>query len=107
MQQLETKITEANAHTTITRLEGITHWYNTQKKPITMDSIKSILRDHEYGVCDHQQGVSYDKDGNRKTEDIAGTLWSWIATLGTGEVEICEGSPCKNDYFVESVILEE
>ncbi|MFX0150692.1 MAG: C45 family autoproteolytic acyltransferase/hydrolase, partial [Candidatus Hodarchaeota archaeon] len=37
MQQLENEITEANAHTTITRLEGITHWYNTQKKPISID----------------------------------------------------------------------
>ncbi|MFX0067291.1 MAG: C45 family autoproteolytic acyltransferase/hydrolase [Candidatus Hermodarchaeota archaeon] len=102
MQQLENKITEANAHTTITRLEGISHWYYTQKKPVTIDSIKSILKDHEYGVCDHQQGVSYNEDGNREEEDIAGTLWSWIATLGTNEVEICVGSPCKNDYMVDT-----
>jgi predicted choloylglycine hydrolase len=107
MQQLENKITEANAHTTITRLEGITRWYNTQKKPITIDSIKSILRDHEHGVCDHQQGVSYNEDGDREYEDIAGTLWSWITILGTNEVEICVGSPCKNDYIVEPVRLEE
>ncbi|MFX0125515.1 MAG: C45 family autoproteolytic acyltransferase/hydrolase [Candidatus Hodarchaeota archaeon] len=104
MQQLENKITEANAHTTITRLEGITNWYNAQKKPISIDSLKSILRDHEFGVCDHQQGVCYDEDGNREEEDIAGTLWSWITTLGTNEVEICVGSPCKNNYSVEPVI---
>jgi hypothetical protein len=107
MQHLKNKITEANAHTTITRLEGITRWYNTQKKPITIDSLKSILRDHEHGVCDHQQGVSYNEDGDREYEDIAGTLWSWIATLGTNEVEVCAGSPCKNEYFVEPVILNE
>ena len=106
MQKLEHKITKENAHTTITRFEGITHWYNTQKKPISIDSIKSILRDHEYGVCDHQQGVSYNEDGVRESEDLAATLWSWIATLGTNEIEICVGSPCKNDYTIESVRLD-
>ncbi|MFX0206927.1 MAG: C45 family autoproteolytic acyltransferase/hydrolase [Candidatus Hodarchaeota archaeon] len=104
MQQLEIEITEANAHTTITRLEGITHWYSTQKKPVTIDSIKSILRDHEHGVCDHQQGASYNEDGKREDEDMAGTLWSWIATLGTNEVEVCAGSPCKNNYRCISVV---
>ncbi len=89
MKRLEVEITEANAHTTITRLEGITNWYNNHKKPITIDSVKNILRNHEYGVCDHA--------------GEAGTLWSWIATIGENEVEVSSGYPCKNDYHLKSV----
>ncbi|MHA2297259.1 MAG: C45 family autoproteolytic acyltransferase/hydrolase [Candidatus Hodarchaeales archaeon] len=90
MKHLEIEITETNAHTTITRLEGITNWYYNQEKPITIDSIKTILRDHKFGVCDHN--------------GEAGTLWSWIATLGSNEVEICSGNPCIGNYQSESVI---
>jgi predicted choloylglycine hydrolase len=89
MKLLEAEITEENAHTTITRLQGITDWYNNHEKPISIESIKSILKDHEYGVCDHN--------------GEAGTLWSWIAQLGTNKVEICEGKPCTGKYQRDSI----
>ncbi|MFX0125662.1 MAG: C45 family autoproteolytic acyltransferase/hydrolase [Candidatus Hodarchaeota archaeon] len=103
MKRLEDQITDTNAHTTLTRLEGIQNWYSAHKKPIPIDSIKLILRDHKYGVCDHVKGVIYSENGNRKEEDIASTLFSWIATLGINELDVCLGSPCKNDYHTKSV----
>ncbi|MFX1284479.1 MAG: C45 family autoproteolytic acyltransferase/hydrolase [Promethearchaeota archaeon] len=90
MRKFELKITEANAHTTLSRLEGIKNWYAIHTKPITINAVKSILRDHKHGVCDHF--------------DVQSTLWSWVATLGAHEVEVCEGSPCENEYTTESVI---
>ncbi|UCG02831.1 MAG: hypothetical protein JSW11_02345 [Candidatus Heimdallarchaeota archaeon] len=103
MKDLENQITDANAHTTLTRLEGISNWYKSQKKPISIDSIKSILRDHKYGVCDHIKGVIYTENGDRKEEDLVSTLYSWIAILGNDELEVCAGSPCKNDFRSKAI----
>ncbi len=86
MQHLQNEISDDMAWTTFTRLEGIKNWYQSQEKPIAVTSVKSILRDHHYGVCDHNEAAS------------AGTIWSWIASLGTNKVEISVGQPCKNDY---------
>lgn len=90
MKKYEVEITPANAHTTFTRLEGIDKWYRTQNWPITINSVKSILRSHEYGICDHN--------------GEAGTLWSWVANLGANLVEVCGNSPCLEEYSSVSVL---
>ncbi|MFW9995566.1 MAG: C45 family autoproteolytic acyltransferase/hydrolase [Candidatus Odinarchaeota archaeon] len=85
MQPLQRELPESE----FTRLEGITSWYSSQEMPVTSDSIKSILRDHEHEVCAHV--------------DEGGTVWSWIARLGINEVQVCVGSPCEKQYKVLSI----
>ncbi|MHA2334394.1 MAG: C45 family autoproteolytic acyltransferase/hydrolase [Candidatus Hodarchaeales archaeon] len=80
MQHLQREIPKSE----LKRIEGITSWYNNQEKPITIDFVKTILRDHEYEVCAHVEE--------------GGTIWSWIAKLGTNEIDICIGQPCKGNY---------
>ncbi|MFX1538284.1 MAG: carcinine hydrolase/isopenicillin-N N-acyltransferase family protein [Promethearchaeota archaeon] len=62
----------------------IKNWILKHKGTITTSSVKEVCKGHENGICEHLE------DG--------GTIWSWIAELGTGVLEMAEGYPCKNDY---------
>ena len=84
MSQYSFKITDEIAGTTFTRLQKVNDWFEANKGKITIDSVKRVLSGHESGVCDHQEW--------------GGTIWSWIALLGTGNVEICAGPPCTHEY---------
>lgn len=84
MSQYSCEITDEIAGTTFTRLEKVNHWFEANKGNIDLDAVKRVLSGHENGVCDHQEW--------------GGTIWSWIALLGTGNVEICAGPPCTHEY---------
>ena len=84
MSQYSCEITDEIAGTTFTRLQKVNSWFEANKGRIDLDSVKRVLSGHENGVCDHQEW--------------GGTIWSWIAFLGTDKVEICAGPPCTHEY---------
>ncbi|MFW9917237.1 MAG: C45 family autoproteolytic acyltransferase/hydrolase [Candidatus Thorarchaeota archaeon] len=84
MQGLQREIPDTIEETTFTRLKGVKAWYNGQKRPIAIEAVKMILKDHKNAVCDHER--------------TGGTVWSWIAPLGANTVEVCVGQPCQSEY---------
>ena len=68
----------------------ITAWYENNKGQIDLDAAKRLCRDHEIGLCDH---------GETRSEPL-GTIYSWVAELGTGKVHFSHGRPCENEYQV-------
>ena len=68
----------------------ITAWYDDHKGQIDLDAAKRLCSDHEIGLCDHGEGRS----------EPFGTIYSWVAELGTGEIHIAHGRPCENEYKV-------
>ena len=65
-------------------------WYDENRGEIDVHAAKRLLSDHEIGLCDH---------GETKSEPF-GTIYSWIAELGTGEIHVAHGRPCENEYKV-------
>jgi len=65
-------------------------WYDDHKGQIDLDAAKRLCSDHEIGLCDHGEG---------RFEPF-GTIYSWVAELGTGESHIAHGRPCQNEYKV-------
>jgi len=63
-------------------------WYEAHKGQIDLDAAKRLCSDHEIGLCDHGEGRS----------EPFGTIYSWVAELGTGEIHIAHGRPCQNEY---------
>jgi hypothetical protein len=49
-----------------------------------------LVRGHENGLCDH---------GETRSQPF-GTIYSWVAELGTGKVHVAHGRPCENEYQV-------
>lgn len=65
-------------------------WYDDHKGQIDLDAAKRLCSDHEIGLCDHGEGRS----------EPFGTIYSWVAELGTGEIHVAHGRPCENEYKV-------
>jgi predicted choloylglycine hydrolase len=65
-------------------------WYDDSRGEIDLNAAKRLCSDHEIGLCDH---------GETKSEPF-GTIYSWVAELGTGEVHVAHGRPCENEYQV-------
>ena len=70
--------------------ERIKAWYDNNKGQIDLDAAKRLCSDHETGLCDHGEGRS----------EPFGTIYSWVAELGTGEIQFAHGRPCRNEYEV-------
>jgi hypothetical protein len=68
--------------------ERIMAWYDERKGQVDLDAAKSLCSDHEMGLCDH---------GENRSEPF-GTIYSWVAELGTGELQAAHGRPCENEY---------
>jgi len=68
----------------------ITAWYDDHKGQIDLDTAKRLCSDHEIGLCDH---------GETRSEPF-GTIYSWVAELGTGEIHVAHGRPCENEYKI-------
>lgn len=68
----------------------ISAWYEGHKGQIDMDSARRLCSDHEIGLCDH---------GGARSEPF-GTIYSWVAELGTGKIHVAHGRPCENEYKV-------
>jgi hypothetical protein len=49
---------------------------------------EALVRRVEIGLCDHGEGRS----------EPFGTIYSWVAELGTGQVHVAHGKPCENEY---------
>ena len=65
-------------------------WYEAHKGQIDLDLAKKLCSNHEIGLCDHGEGRS----------EPFGTIYSWVAELGTGEIHVAHGRPCENGYKV-------
>jgi predicted choloylglycine hydrolase len=63
-------------------------WYDAHKGRIDVDAAKKLCSDHEIGLCDHGEG----------RPEPFGTIYSWVAELGTGEIHFAHGRPCQNEY---------
>jgi hypothetical protein len=67
-----------------------TAWYGDHKGQIDHGAAKRLCSDHEIGLCDH---------GETRSEPF-GTIYSWVAELGTGQVRVAHRRPCENEYRV-------
>ncbi len=65
-------------------------WYDDSRGEIDLNAAKRLCSDHEIGLCDH---------GETKSVPF-GTIYSWVAELGTGEIHVAHGRPCENEYQV-------
>ena len=65
-------------------------WYDDSRGEIDLNAAKRLCSDHEIGLCDH---------GETKSEPF-GTIYSWVAELGTGKIHVAHGRPCENEYKV-------
>ncbi|MFX0064579.1 MAG: C45 family autoproteolytic acyltransferase/hydrolase [Candidatus Hermodarchaeota archaeon] len=63
-------------------------WFETRQSPLTIAHVEQVLSTHKMGVCDHYSLAGQDCE----------TIWSWYSSLGTAEVYVCDGPPCKNSY---------
>ncbi len=70
--------------------ERIAAWYDDHKGQIDLDAAKGLCSDHEIGLCDH---------GETRSEPF-GTIYSWVAELGTSQIHVAHGRPCENEYRV-------
>ncbi|MFX0094173.1 MAG: C45 family autoproteolytic acyltransferase/hydrolase [Candidatus Hodarchaeota archaeon] len=86
MKGVQRKLTNLNGHTTFPRVDGLLSFSKNSKKPISVEMVKNVLRDHQIFLCEHS------------SDQI--TAWSWVASLGTHTVFVCRGSPCKNKYTI-------
>jgi predicted choloylglycine hydrolase len=62
----------------------IQDWHEANKGQIDLPAIKALCSGHENGLCDHGQP--------------SGTIYSWLAELGTDEAHVAHGRPCENEY---------
>jgi predicted choloylglycine hydrolase len=65
-------------------------WYDAHKGRIDLDAAKRLCSDHQIGLCDHGEG----------RPEPFGTIYSWVAELGTGEIHVAHGRPCESEYKV-------
>jgi len=65
-------------------------WYEAHKGQIDLDAAKKLCSDHEIGLCDHGEGRA----------EPFGTIYSWVAELGTGKIHVAHGRPCENEYKI-------
>jgi predicted choloylglycine hydrolase len=64
----------------------INDWFEQYRGRITLSKVKEFCRDHERGICEHLD------------DPLGGTIWSWVAELGTGKICLASGYPCQNRY---------
>jgi len=76
-----------STHARYANIEG---WHRENLEDVTIDLVKRLLGDHDAGVCNH-----YEHGGVR-----GGTIWSWIAPLGSRIAHVCHGPPCSNPYEI-------
>ena len=69
------------------RYSAVTEWYGGRDR-VGLEDVKQVLSGHGDGVCDH--GIW---DGVK-----LGTIWSWIAPLGSRVAYVCNGPPCSGAY---------
>jgi predicted choloylglycine hydrolase len=70
------------------RQDYVGAWFEGRDGPITVDTIEAVQRDHEHEMCAHAaQG-----------EMTFCTCWAWIAQATEGRINVCQGSPCQNEY---------
>jgi len=65
-------------------------WYDDSRGEIDLNAAKRLCSDHEIGLCDH---------GETKSVPF-GTIYSWVAELGTGKIHVAHGRPCESEYKV-------
>ena len=68
--------------------QRIARWYEAGKGHIDVGLAKQLCSDHVDGICEHGEG--WDNPG--------GTIYSWVAALGTNELELAHGRPCETPY---------
>jgi len=62
-------------------------WYEANRGTIDLDKAMAFGSDHDAGICNHgEPNVRY------------GTIYSWAGELGTDELHLALGRPCKNEY---------
>jgi predicted choloylglycine hydrolase len=88
MQKLDTMPKNDRAYTYHKR---ITQWFEKHRGNITLRQIEALCQDHDNGICEHLD------------DPPGGTLWSWIAQLGTHRLEYLAGFPCKNEYQIRKI----
>ncbi|MHA2232780.1 MAG: C45 family autoproteolytic acyltransferase/hydrolase [Candidatus Hodarchaeales archaeon] len=71
----------------VDRYRKIEDWFNNRQNLLDFEDAKELASNHERGVCDHF-------DAGKE----AGTIWSWIHSIGEKELLVSHGAPCKNDY---------
>ncbi|NHI84023.1 MAG: hypothetical protein EAX81_06955 [Candidatus Thorarchaeota archaeon] len=64
----------------------INDWFDQHRGKISLGKAEDFCRDHENGICEHLK------------DPLGGTIWSWIAELGTGKIYLASGYPCQNRY---------
>jgi hypothetical protein len=65
-------------------------WYEAHRGRIDLDAAQKSCSDPEIGVRDHGEGRS----------EPFGTIYSWVAELGTGQVHVAHGRLCEDEYKV-------
>jgi hypothetical protein len=76
----------------LTRLNYVNEWFQNRSRPISVDDVKALQRDHEHEVCAHA------------TSEMGRfcTCWAWMAQAAERRIHVCQGSPCENAYRVHS-----
>jgi len=68
--------------------QRIAAWYDDHQGRVDLAAAQRLCRDHGIGLCDHGAGRS----------EPFGTIYSWVAELGSGELYVADGRPCQNEY---------
>jgi predicted choloylglycine hydrolase len=66
-------------------------WFLAAGNKIELRQVKEVCRSHEMGICEHLQ------------DPPGGTIYSWIADLGTNTIHLSVGFPCLNHYVSYSI----
>lgn len=69
-------------------LSRIQAWYEANAGSVSAKSVMEFCSDHESGICDHGGYV----------DEPCGTIYSWVAELGTDELQLAFGRPCESAY---------
>lgn len=85
-------VTPTKPQHSLDRIEFLSNWYRTLLDPVDIESVKQIQKTHEVEICPHVQEYF-----NDELMDLT-TCWAWVTEVGSNEVHLCRGSPCKNEY---------
>ncbi len=86
------KITPKKPKHSTDRIEYLNSWFSKRTEPVSLEDVMILQRTHDVEICPHVQ-----EEYEGKPRDLT-TCWAWTAALGTNEVYLCEGSPCKNQH---------
>jgi len=62
-------------------------WYQQNRGMIDLEAVIAFASDHDTGICNHGE-----------PNVRCGTIYSWVGELGTGELHLAHGRPCRNEY---------